>query len=110
MNIVQAKRYLDDILNPVDYQLEVINLNHSIYYIWGLKNARIKVIPEQFRNLRPEKSQVDIFVNGQYISPNVYLIDYKNEFLRIKFFREEFQYELEESDEIIIRGDIEKYA
>lgn len=110
MSIRELKQYLDKILNPVDYTLDVININHPTYYIWGLKNARIHIIPKQFQELRPQKSQIDVFVNGQYVSPDVYIIEYKNEYLQLKFFRAEFEYDLDDTDEIIIRGDIEKYA
>jgi len=110
MSVRIIKQYLDKITNPIDFELEPIDLDNSKYYIWGRENIRIRVLPPEFREFRKIDSQFDIFVNGQYISPTHYMFMYSGNKLIIKFIKTNFEYELDDSDQIIIRGDVEKYG
>ena len=60
----------------------------------------------------------DVFVNGLFISENDYVYDNKGNDFYIKFIKTKFPdfdrfgnvYELDETDEVKINGDLEKFA
>lgn len=110
MSVRVIKQYLDKITSPVDFKLEPIDLGHKTYSVWGRNKIRVTTIPPEFREFRKIESQFDIFVNGQYVSPKNYHFGTEGNTFMIKFLKDNFEYELDETDEIIIKGDLEKYG
>ena len=51
-------------------------MNHSVYWIWKLENAKLKDLDLNLRKFRPEHARFDIFINGQYILENDYDIEF----------------------------------
>jgi hypothetical protein len=61
-------------------------------------------------NLRPfrkEHSRFDIFINGQYILERDYIFDQVNNDFRVYFIKENFEYQLEDTDDIKLEGDVD---
>ena len=92
---------------PDEYHLAPYDLNHGIYWIFFLADSYIKNLPDHLRKYVKEHARFDVFVNGQFIGPNDYVVEQFGPDVLVKFKKANFQYELESNDLIKISGDIE---
>jgi hypothetical protein len=117
MNIRQLKNIMKEVNEPNEYILEPDNLQHPLYWIFKVQFVRVKTLFPALDNLRKPDARFDVFINGLYISTNDYIYENKGEYFYIKFKRTNFPqydrfgniYTLDDSDEIKINGDVEKY-
>ena len=73
--IGDLNRLFKQMHEPDEYHLAPYDLNHAIYWIWVLKNSYIKDLPLELRHLVKEHARFDVFVNGQFIGPNDYIVE-----------------------------------
>ena len=106
MAIKDLKKILEQVHEPNEFQLVAENMNHSLYWIWKLENAKMKDLNTYLREFRKEHARFDIFINGQYILERDYIREQVNNDLHIKFKKSNFGFNLQTSDDIKIEGDI----
>ena len=108
-----ALKDLQDILKqvhePDEYKLVVENMNHTIYWVWKLENAKLKDLDLNLRKYRPEHARFDIFINVQYILEDDYEFNSIGRDIHISFKKSNFGYNVVAGDDIKIEGDIEVY-
>jgi hypothetical protein len=107
MGINQLVKILEQVHEPDEFQLVAHDLNHGLYYIWKLENAKMKDLNVNLREFRKEHARFDIFINGQFIVEDDYLFEHSGKDFLIKFKKENFGYNLELDDDIKIEGDIQ---
>ena len=109
------KRTISNIVNTVSKKTAIYlipyNLNDSLYSIWLAENYRYADV----YNLREidyasANSEKKVTINTQYINSKDYIIEIKETSIFIKFIKENFEYEIDDRDEIILTGNFEKYA
>ena len=118
MNIRQLKNIMKEVNEPNEFELFASDLQHPYYWIFKVNNVRIKTISPQIEKLRRPTARFDVFVNGLFISENDYVYEHKGNNFYIKFIKTKFPdfdrfgdvYEIDETDEIKINGDLEKFA
>jgi hypothetical protein len=88
---------------------EPYELNNGVYSIWIAKGYRYTSILREIE-YRNTQSRTKIRINTQYINPKDYVIEHIDGIFYIKFIKANFEYALDSKDEIILTGDIEKYA
>lgn len=107
MGIKDLKKILEQVHEPDEYQLIADNLSDPNYYIWKLENAKMKDLNQNLRNYRPEHARFDIFINGQWILEQDYILEQDDKDILVKFIKENFSYTLDSDDKITIKGDIQ---
>ncbi len=85
------------------------NLIDSTYSIWEATNWRFVDILREVE-VRETQDRVSIYINTQAISARDYVVESTSTGLHIKFIKSNFEFELDETDYIEIKGDIEQYA
>ena len=105
--IKELKLLLNQIHEPDEFQLENYDGGHPEFHIWILKNAQFKDLHKNLRRERPEHARFDIFVNGQWILEQDYILEQQNHDILVKFRKANFGYILESDDRITIVGDIQ---
>jgi hypothetical protein len=110
-SLKQLKDILDQIHEPNEYILTPKNMTNSEYWIWELKGGRVKNFFNYIDKFRPYHARTDIFVNGQFIRPADYIVGHEANSLIVKFKKQNFAgvYDIAETDDIKIKGDIEIY-
>ena len=117
MNIRQLKNIMKEVNEPNEFFLEPDNLQHPLYWIFKADNIRIKTLFPALEGLRKPDARFDIFINGLFISSRDYLYENEGNTFYIRFKRSNFPefdrfgniYSLEETDEVKINGDVEKF-
>jgi hypothetical protein len=107
MGVNQLVKILEQVHEPDEFQLVAHDLNHGLYYIWKLENAKMKDLNVNLREFRKEHARFDIFINGQYILEKDYITAHNGKDFLVKFLKSNFPYVLEASDDIKIEGDID---
>jgi len=107
MGINQLVKILEQVHEPDEFQLVAHDLNHGLYYIWKLENAKMKDLNVNLREFRKEHARFDIFINGQYILEKDYITAHNGKDFLVKFLKSNFPYVLEENDDIKIEGDLD---
>lgn len=85
------------------------DLNDSTYSIWEATNWKFVDILREVE-VRITQDRLSIYINTQTISPRDYVIEQTPVGLHIKFIKSQFEFELDDTDYIEIKGDIERYA
>ena len=98
-------RLLKQMHEPDEYYLVSYDMLHPHYWAWILHNAVINDLPTHLRKNVKEHARFNVFVNGQFIGPNDYIIEQFGGHILVKFKRQNFQYILERTDSIKIEGD-----
>jgi hypothetical protein len=117
MNIRQLKNIMKEINEPNEFELFAHDLSHPYYWIYKIENVRVKTLFSKLESLRNPSARFDVFINGLFISDNDYLYENEGNVFYIRFKRSNFPefdrfgniYALEESDEVKINGDVEKF-
>jgi hypothetical protein len=115
MNLKDIKDIMKQVNEPNEFELFAHDLTHPYYWIFKVENVREKTLAPQLNSLRSATARFDVFINGLFISENDYLIENQANDFYIKFIKEQFPtldrfgnpYELDETDEVKINGDIE---
>ena len=116
LSITELKEIMKQVNEPNEFIMNHYDLTHPLYWIFELKNIRVKIINKNVEHLRKNGARFDVFINGLFISENDYITENRDNNFYIKFKRSNFPeldrfgnpYEIEESDEIKINGDLEK--
>ena len=115
MKITELKNLMKQINEPNEFILQPYNLQHSLYWVFKKENVRSKDLKFNLIEIRPYDARYDIFINGLFISSRDYILEHENNDIYIKFKRSNFPpldrfgnvYEIESSDVVKIKGDIE---
>jgi hypothetical protein len=107
--IKELQNILKQVHEPNEYQLIHHDMNHPLYWIWKIENAKMKDLNLNLRSFRKEHARFDIFINGQYILEKDYIQEQNGKDLHIKFIKANFvgAYNLETDDIIKLEGDID---
>lgn len=107
--IKDLQKILEQVHEPDEYTLIPHDMNHSLYWIWKIENAKMKDLDLNLRSFRKEHARFDIFINGQYILEKDYIAEQKDKDFHIKFIKANFAgaYNLEIDDLIKLEGDID---
>ena len=120
-SIQDLKEIMMQINEPNEFELVAHDLQHPYYWIYKVENVRVKSIFSKLEPLRLFSSRFDVFINGLFIADVDYIYDQIGNDFYIKFIRNNFPpvvlnsgvpgtpYELDETDEVKIKGDIEKF-
>lgn len=117
-NIRDLKNIMKEINEPNEYELFSLDLNHPYYWIFKVDGVRIKTIFPDIKELRTPSARFDVFINGLFIADSDYIFEPKDNNFIIKFIKNNFPqfegdgitpYVLDETDEVKIKGDIEKF-
>lgn len=100
---------------PNEFVLEPFDLQHPLFWIFKVNNVRIKTLFSDLEEFRKPSARFDVFINGLFIREEDYYYKNINNDFYIEFRREKFPtldrfgnpFEIEESDEIKIKGDVE---
>jgi hypothetical protein len=108
------KRTLLDITQKISRKvvgvvLTPFNLQDPNYWIFEAKNYRFNEILREVE-YRKTQDRISIHINTQNVSNRDFLVEEGKSGILVKFIKANFQYELDESDEIYLKGDIQKYA
>lgn len=115
MNSRGLKNIMKEVNEPNGFILEPFDLQHPFYWIFQVENVRIKHIFSDIAYLRSESARFDTFINGLFIRKEDYKYEHKGNYFYIKFIRTKFpefdrfgnSYQIEETDEVKIEGDLE---
>ena len=117
MNVKQLKNIMKEINEPNEFELFSHDLNHPFYWIFKIDGVRLKTLYSELVDLRKPSARFDVFINGLFISENDYIFEQKGNDFYLKFIREKFPtldrfgdaYVIDDSDEVKINGDVEKF-
>lgn len=117
MNIKQLKDIMKEVNAPNEFELFPHDLEHSLYWIWKVEGVRIKTLFSKLDPLRKPTARFDVFVNGLFIRDIDYIHEQIGNDFYIKFIRTQFPpldrfgnpYTIDETDEVKIEGDVEKF-
>ena len=117
MNIRDLKNIMKEVNEPNEFILEPFDLTHPFYWIFKKDNLRVKTLYKTLRHLRKDGARFDVFINGLFISENDYVFETIGNDFYVKFIKEKFPqfdrfgnpYQLDETDEIKIKGDVEEF-
>ena len=115
MKITELKNLMKQINEPNEFILQPYNLQHSLYWVFKKENVRSKDLKFNLIEIRPYDARYNIFINGLFISSRDYILEHENNDIYIKFKRSNVPpldrfgnvYEIESSDVVRIKGDIE---
>jgi len=118
MNIKLLKNIMKEVNEPNEFELFAHDLTHPYFWIYKVEKVRIKTLFSKLEALRKPSARIDVFINGLFISENDYYFENRNNDFYIKFIKEKFPeldrfgnpYVLDETDEIKINGDVEKFT
>ncbi len=108
------KRSLLDITQKISRKVSKViltpkNLTDSTYWIWEATNWKFVDILREIE-LRETQDRVSVYINTQAISARDYIIESTTTGLQFKFIKSNFEFQLDETDYIEVKGDIETYA
>ena len=117
MNVKQLKNIMKEINEPNEFELFSFDLAHPFYWIFKIDGVRLKTLYSELVDLRKPSARFDVFINGLFISENDYIFEQKGNDFYLKFIRERFPvldrfgnpYEIDDTDEVKINGDVEKF-
>ena len=117
MNVKQLKNIMKEVNEPNEFELFSHDLQHPFYWIFKVDGVRLKTLYSELVDLRKPSARFDVFINGLFISENDYIFEQKGNDFYLKFIRERFPifdrfdnpYEIDDTDEVKINGDVEKF-
>jgi len=117
MNIRDLKNIMKEVNEPNEFELFVHNLEHPFYWIFKIENVRVKTLYKELQSLRKDGARFDVFINGLFIKESDYIVENKGSIFYIKFIKNNFPelngqgnlYTIDETDEVKISGDVEKF-
>lgn len=85
------------------------NLEDSTYSIWEAKGWKFVNILREIE-YRETQDRISIYINTQSITPRDYIVEEIDGGITIKFIKSNFEFQLDSTDYIEAKGDIEEYA
>ena len=115
MNIRQLKNIMKEVNAPNEIEMFPFDLMHPYYWIFEAKNVRVKTLYPQLEEYRRPSARFDVYINGLLQRDVDYVFNMVDNNFYVKFKRENFpavdrfgrEYQIEETDEVKINGDIE---
>ncbi len=95
--------------NPKRVVLTPKDLINSTYSFWEAKGWRFVEVLREIE-YRETQDRLKVIVNTQHISAEDYIVEQGSEGILIKFIKNNFEFELDDTDYIEVTGDIERYA
>ena len=83
--IKDLRQILQQIHEPDEFLMEEYDGTHPLYHMFILRGAQFKDLKTQLRQFRPEHARFDIFINGQWILEQDYLLEQKDGDILVKF-------------------------
>lgn len=116
LSIAELKQIMKQVNEPNEFILSPFDLQHPFYWIFKVDNLRVKPINKNVEHLRKPGARFDVFINGLFIVENDYFVEQRVNDLYLKFKKSNFPindrfgnpYEIEQSDEVKINGDLER--
>jgi len=105
--IKELNKILKQVHEPDEYRLVPHNLTHPTYWIWKVDGVKMKDLNSNLRRFRKEHARFDIFINGQFILEKDYIAEQVNNEFHIRFIKANFAFNLENTDNIKLEGDID---
>lgn len=113
MKITAFKNLMKEINEPNEFTLLPF-FEDSRFWVYRSQNIRLKTLSLGLDTKRT--SRFDIFINGLFINERDYFVEYRDNDIYIKFIKERFPefdrfgnpYDIEDSDEVKIYGDLER--
>jgi hypothetical protein len=117
MNITDLKNIMKEVNEPNEFELFADDLVHPYYWIFKVNGVRIKTLNPKLEQYRKPTARFDVFINGLFISENDYVVEQKENNFYLKFIKVNFPefdrfgntYIIDETDEVKINGDLEKF-
>jgi hypothetical protein len=117
MNVKQLKNIMKEVNEPNEFLLQPFDLGHVNYWIYKIDGVRVKTLFSKIEPLRKPSARFDVFINGLFIRDIDYVFEQIDNDFYIKFIRTQFPefdrfgniYQLDETDEIKINGDLEQF-
>jgi hypothetical protein len=117
MNIKQLKNIMKEVNEPNEFELLPHDLIHPFYWIFKIEKVRVKTLFSKLEEFRKPSARFDVFINGLLISDNDYIFEMIGNDFYISFKRTNFPefdrfgnpYTIDETDEVKINGDVEKF-
>ena len=117
MNVKQLKNIMKEINEPNEFELFSHDLQHPFYWIFKIEGVRLKTLYSELVDLRKPSARFDVFINGLFIRDTDYVFEMVVNDFYIKFIRTQFPeldrfgdpYTIDNTDEIKINGDVEKF-
>ena len=117
MNLRDLKNIMKEVNEPNEYELFAHDLENPFYWIFKVENVRVKTLYKELQPLRKDGARFDVFINGLFIRELDYLVENKANDFYIKFIKVNFPelngqgnpYTIDETDEVKISGDVEKF-
>ena len=94
--------------NPGKAVLTPKDLTNSTYWIFEATGWRFVDILREIQ-YRTTQDRLQVYINTQAISGTDYIVEEGGNGLLIKFIKNNFQFDLDNDDYILIEGDIEQY-
>jgi hypothetical protein len=115
MKVTELKNIMKEINEPNEFIFEPFDKSHPFYWIFRVRNVRVKTISPKVASLRRHSARFDIFINGLFIRDTDYIIEEINNDLYLKLIKSNFPtfdrfgnpYDIEDTDEVKINGDVE---
>ncbi len=95
--------------NPGKAVLTPKDLTNSTYCIFEATGWRFVSILREIE-YRTTQDRLQVYINTQAISGTDYIVEEGGSGLLIKFIKSNFQFSLDNTDYIEVKGDIEQYA
>lgn len=116
MNVTTLKTVMKQINEPNEFEL-MFHADEPYYWVYKVNGVRVKDLYKTLVDLRKPTARFDVFINGLFISENDYIFDQLGNDFYIKFIKNRFpeldrfgnQYILDETDEVKIEGDVERF-
>jgi hypothetical protein len=116
MNLKDIKDIMKQVNEPNEFELYLFDSAHPLYWICKVENVRVKMLFQNLESLRKPFARFDVFINGLLIAEYDYVFETIENDFYIKFKKANFPqfdrfgnpYQIEESDEIKVHGDLEK--
>ena len=95
--------------NPGKAVLTPKDLTNSTYWIYEATGWRFVDILREIE-YRTTQDRLQVYINTQAISARDYIVEEGGSGLLIKFIKSNFEFNLDNTDYIEVKGDIEQYA
>jgi hypothetical protein len=117
MKVTGLKNIMKEVNEPNEFELFAYDLEHPYYWIFKLDGVRVKTLFPKLEQFRRPSARFDVFINGLFIRDTDYVFEMVENDFYIKFIRTQFPeldrfenpYTIDETDEVKINGDVEKF-
>ncbi len=117
MKVTGLKSIMKEVNEPNEFELQSFDLLHPYYWIFKVDGVRVKTLFPKLEEFRRPSARFDVFINGLFIRDTDYIFEMVENDFYIKFIRNNFPefdrfgnpYTIDDTDEIKINGDVEKF-